>query len=191
MTKCPNTKICKYCNKSFNKDSRESYKRFRERKFCSNVCYYNDMSSHLTDLRIHKIRGYMKSRCYNKNHHAYEYYGGKGIEVCGRWLGEDGTKNFLNDMYASYMDHVLQHGYENTTIDRIKNSGNYEPNNCKWATYTEQARNRTNNKLSKKDVEKIRKMGKEGISKDKIADKYKCHKRYIYKIINFKRRVYE
>jgi hypothetical protein len=69
----------------------------------------------------------MKQRCYNSNHNRYKDYGGRGIKVCDMWLNS--FENFLNDMGERP---------EGTSLDRINNNGNYEPNNCKWATKSEQ-----------------------------------------------------
>lgn len=75
----------------------------------------------------------MMGRCANKNHHAYPYYGGRGISVCDKWhLFE----NFLADMGERPKE---------TSIDRFPdNNGNYEPGNCRWATMHEQTRNKRN-----------------------------------------------
>ena len=78
----------------------------------------------------------MKERCHNPNQNRYKNYGGRGIKVCDRWLGEKGFANFLNDMGKRPADH---------TLNRKDNDGNYEPNNCEWATYKDQARNTTTN----------------------------------------------
>jgi len=76
----------------------------------------------------------MLSRCYNKNKKGYHNYGGRSIEVCDRWRGIHGFENFLADM--GYKP------YPHASHDRIDNDGNYELNNCKWATPQEQAKNR-------------------------------------------------
>lgn len=75
----------------------------------------------------------MKSRCQDKKYRYYHRYGGRGIGICDRWLGDDGFKNFLKDMG--------QKPTHKHTLDRINNDGNYEPSNCRWATQSEQVRN--------------------------------------------------
>lgn len=74
----------------------------------------------------------MKQRCTNPDKDNYFAYGGKGITVCHRWL--DSFDNFVEDMGKRP---------EGTTLDRIDSSGNYEPSNCKWSTYSEQTLNTT------------------------------------------------
>lgn len=79
------------------------------------------------------------SRCYDKNDPSYKHYGGRGIEVCQRWLGRDGYSNFISDMGKRP---TPKH-----SIDRINVNGNYEPSNCRWATIKQQANNKRNNRI--------------------------------------------
>lgn len=93
----------------------------------------------------------MLRRCKNK---AYARYGGRGISVCDKWLGEYGFHSFLLDVgprpegkYAS--------GRAIYSLHRINNDGNYEPGNCKWATQKEQCANRRKPKRNEKVGEPI------------------------------------
>ena len=87
--------------------------------------------------RLYSIYVSMKNRCYYKNNKSYKYYGGRGIAVCSEW----------KDNFQAFYDWAMANGYDDTlTIDRIDVNGNYEPNNCRWATQIQQQRNRTNNK---------------------------------------------
>jgi len=76
-----------------------------------------------------------KNRCYSKKNPAYSDYGGRGIRMCKRWRRS--VEAFIQDMGERP---------EGLTLERVNNDGNYEPGNCKWATYTEQANNRRQRK---------------------------------------------
>lgn len=90
-----------------------------------------------TRTRLYTTWRNMKSRCYNPSHKSYSTYGGKGITVCEEW----------RNSFEAFKEWALTSGYdENLTIDRYPNkNGNYEPLNCRWATWQEQERNRNNN----------------------------------------------
>src|SRR5258705_9640094 len=79
----------------------------------------------------------MRRRCDKPNAHNYRYYGGRGIGYAEDWKSFD---NFLRDVGkkpgAAY------------SLDRIDNDKDYSPENCRWATKTEQQRNSSNSRLS-------------------------------------------
>lgn len=84
----------------------------------------------LTGTRTHRIWTSMLTRVTNPRRRNAHRYIGRNIQVCDRWKTFD---NFLADMGEAPTG---------MSLDRYPNQdGNYEPGNCRWATYTQQARN--------------------------------------------------
>jgi hypothetical protein len=84
--------------------------------------------------RVHRIWSGMLSRCRNPVNKDYKNYGGRGIQVCDEWHD-----------FSKFQNWALNNGYsDDLSIDRIDSNGNYCPQNCKFSTITEQARNKRN-----------------------------------------------
>ena len=101
----------------------------------------------MSNTRFYNIWVGIKKRTLNKNRKEYLKYGGRGIMISDSWME---FINFHGDMYSDYLKHVKEHGEKNTTIDRINPDGDYERENCRWATYSIQNKN--------KDFSRIRKV---------------------------------
>lgn len=76
----------------------------------------------------------MMTRCYNPNFRQFKDYGGRGIAVCDRWHD---VRLFVEDI-----ERLIGSRPPGMTLDRINVNGNYEPGKVRWATYSEQRRNR-------------------------------------------------
>lgn len=85
----------------------------------------------------------MRRRCLDPRAQGYKHYGGRGIKICDRWLSGEGGLSafecFLTDLGARPS--------RKHTLEREDVNGDYEPSNCRWATHSEQARNKRNNRI--------------------------------------------
>lgn len=87
--------------------------------------------------RIYRIWTLMNQRCKNQKLGYFDSYGGRGISVCEEWR-----------KFEVFAEWAMENGYQDDlSIDRIDVNGNYEPNNCKWSTALEQARNTRRNRF--------------------------------------------
>lgn len=81
----------------------------------------------------------MRARCERPEHERYADYGGRGITVCERWQD-----------FAAFLSDMGQRP-PGRSLDRKDVNGDYEPNNCRWATYTQQTRNKRSNRMIEHD----------------------------------------
>jgi hypothetical protein len=87
----------------------------------------------MSKMPEYKVWTQMRQRCSNPKNKNFFHYGGRGISVCKRW---DDFSLFISDMGSR--PSIIH------SIERVNNSGNYEPSNCRWATMKEQCRNKRN-----------------------------------------------
>ena len=118
-------------------DSECKLQRNRDRRRCATSKDFSCFPI-ISDHPLYRIWSSMVTRCYNPNSNHYRNYGGRGIEVCDRWLGENGFENFVRDMG--------ERPSSKHSIDRINVNKGYEPSNCRWATTKEQSRNKQTTK---------------------------------------------
>ena len=120
----------------------------------------------LTGTKIYRAWNNMIDRCYNKKYHHYKHYGGRGIKICDRW--RDSFINFFSDMGEPPS--------KKHSLDRFPDKdGNYEPGNCRWATATQQIRNRVSTLMY--EIDKVSK------SLPEWAEIYNKPYRLVYKRI--------
>ena len=95
--------------------------------------------------RLCKIWDCIKRRCNNPKNPNFKYYGGRGIKICDEWSGN----------LSNFFEWAVNNGYrDDLTIDRIDVNGNYEPSNCRWIPFREQAQNKRANHYISVDEDK-------------------------------------
>ena len=118
--------------------------------------------------RLYRIWCSMKTRCSNPARRFYKDYGGRGIDVCVEW----------KEKFENFYEWAINNGYSDTlSIDRKDVDGNYEPDNCRWATTIQQGRNKRNTKLYEYNGESLclsEWADKYGIEKKVISDRLRA-----------------
>lgn len=130
---CGNTTIVRHNCLKFNRP--QSCGCVRDEKMKKTATKHGFCQTDNVRNRAYSIWVGMRERCRNPRNVSFSNYGGRGITVCDRWKE---FINFISDMGNPPPD---------TSIDRINNDGNYEPDNCRWATRQEQGNNTRSNRL--------------------------------------------
>lgn len=106
-------------------------------------------------------------RCERASHPGYKNYGGRGINVCERWRNN----------YAAFLEDMGRAPSQRHSIDRINVDGGYAPDNCRWATPRQQARNTTKSRFIEHDGIRLTVAEwseRTGLSKDAILYRLKA-----------------
>lgn len=93
------------------------------------------LSTKWNNKRLQRIFYSMKRRCYSPGNKSYAAYGGRGIQICEEWLSDP----------KRFEEWAIAHGYDDhMTIDRVSADHNYEPENCRWVSFRDNATYRRN-----------------------------------------------
>ncbi len=120
----------------------------------------------LSKTRFYRIWQDMNLRCSQPKNDSYKWYGAKGIEVCVDWNRDNsyGFENFMKDMYDTYFDAG--------TIDRKDSKGNYEKDNCRWLTRSENTRRSAEGRVMPKDQKEVIAKANTKYTKENILEVY-------------------
>ena len=110
-------------------------------KSCGCLMIETNTTHGMTGSPEHDVWRQMKNRCKNKSHTSYHRYGGRGISICERW-----------HKFESFFKDMRRKPTPEHSIDRIDNDKGYFPENCRWATRTEQSRNKSMSQFNKSGV---------------------------------------
>lgn len=104
-------------------------------KSCGCMKVTPDSTTHgMSKTRLYRAWRDMKNRCLNPNTTGYSNYGGRGIKVCKEWM-----------KFEPFMKWAMSNGYRKAlSLERVDVNGNYNPDNCKWIPFSEQASNKRN-----------------------------------------------
>lgn len=145
--------VSSYCRSCLSIIRKSQYTTEKRRESYKVKNHVNDFTknedAHLNYCFYMRFTG-AKSRCKGLDKRFKKYYPDMGILFLWKSYSD-----FKNDMHADFINHVKKYGLDNTTLDRIDNSGNYCKENCRWATRVEQQSNRRNTVFVTINGEKI------------------------------------
>lgn len=108
--------------------------------------HHKQRESRCTDNPLYNTWRAINDRCLCPTNANYKDYGGRGIKICSRWQGEHGFANFIEDMGLKPSYKVGPTGRARYSLDRIDVDGDYCPENCRWATQSQQSNNTRKNR---------------------------------------------